>query len=64
MKKYSKLILFVLFVIGFGAMLSLIGTAGAVETDSITMAEAGKQFVVGALVMTVCLIGGTVVKAE
>lgn len=62
MRKYKNLILFVLFVVGLCAMISLIGTAGALETNSITAAEAFKQSVGGALVMLACLIADTIVK--
>lgn len=62
MRKYKNVILFFLFVIGFCAMVSLIGTAGALETDAITATEAFKQSVGGALVMVACLIADTIVK--
>lgn len=62
MRKYKNVILFFLFVIGFCAMFSLIGTAGALETDAITEVEAVRQMIKCGAVMTLCLIGDSVVK--
>lgn len=62
MRKYKDVILFFLFVIGFIDIIFMVGTAGALETDAITEVEAVRQMIKCGAVMTLCLIGDSVVK--